>query len=173
MAYFECPKDNPIFDLTTANLSLYSEDCRYEHLSAKGQVTWCKSCQYSGYTFVCSIPSISYGSTFGGVPTTASDLSPKYDNTITLQWCKELGFVGTGTVITSPDDLIDGGVFWGKGFDDTNYKWCDVDDGFWKNTTLGVGVKNNLERIQQLTCSNGKFDLLSILLQKNTFIYYR
>lgn len=118
----------------------------YEHMNATGQITRCESCSNTGTTLTCNSPTISYGTTIGGIPSKHQDND--YD-----EWCRELGFVGPASVGTS-SEFIHGALKWCSGYDDPDYKWCDEWDGFWKDSTLDHN--RNGERITRLTCTQGK-----------------
>ena len=91
------------------------------------------------------MPTISYGSTFGGIPI-------KHAVNNYAQWCNEMGFTGPASVTTGKA-FVFGALVWCASYDDTYYKWCDVSDGYWKDTTLDRN--SDEERIEQLTCLKG------------------
>ena len=95
------------------------------------------------------MPTISYGTTFGGIPVKSN--KNNYE-----QWCKEMGFGGGLASITTTFEFVFGILYWCKGYDDQAYKWCDVYDGYWKNTTLdGSHQVIKVARIEKLSCMKG------------------
>lgn len=104
--------------------------------------------------FTCTMPTVSYGSSYGGVPVATP--GNQYDY---LQWCKEMGFGGPASITTSYES-VRGALNWCKGYDDYRYKWCDREDGYWKDETLSRKMMG--ERIQALECTvveNGKWTI--------------
>ena len=132
----------------------YSEDCNFPHSSADGQVTRCETCERSGSTFLCNMPTVSYGSTLGGIPEGSSyhEQYPIYE-----QWCKEIGFIGPASIqINSSYESVKNALYWCNTFDDDVWKWCDQQDGYWKNSTLDFKGNSPGKRILQLSCTIGK-----------------
>ena len=119
--------------------------CDFEHSTVDEQITSCQSCGISDSTFTCTMPTVSYGSTSGGVPTESGN--NRYED-----WCKEMGFTGPASVITK-SETYSGQLFWCIGYDDTNYKWCDWKDFYWKDASLGYS--GTTTRIKELTCRAG------------------
>ena len=130
----------------------YSDSCTFEHSSVESQVTRCSNCVSTEFTFTCNLPSISYGSTFGGAPV-------EHGGNDYAQWCREIGFDGPASV-TSSTEFVNGKLFWCNFYDDRDYHWCDWTDGFWKDSTLDSN--GNANRIKQLICTKG-----------NELIYFR
>ena len=109
------------------------------------------------------MPTISYGSTFGGTPV-------QYDANDYAEWCREIGFNGPASVNTS-SEIVNGALFWCRGYDEQDHKWCDYHDGHWRDATLGYNSNAKFNKIQKLTCSTGSYGLIQFrLFLKKTFI---
>ena len=117
----------------------------FQHQTVTDQSTKCDG-SLEGDVFVCQNPVISYGSYYGGTPT-AND---KNDYT---KWCEEMGFGDTvGPVQTKQESVSvpNGWVFWSSGYDNSNWHWCDYENGYWLNEKLeNHGTK---ERVTQVKC---------------------
>ena len=119
--------------------------CDFEHSTVDKQITSCQSCEIRGPRLTCNMPTVSYGSTSGGVPTLN-------DRIVYEDWCKEMGFTGDAFVDTK-SETYSGQLFWCSGYDDPNYKWCDWADGYWKDAPLNKS--GAYKRIKELTCLTG------------------
>ena len=121
------------------------------------------------------MPTVSYGSTYGGIPVASVKgstfdgrpvASGNYKNDYT-QWCLEMGFDGPASVTTRYESF-NGAVMWCNQFDDSAYKWCDLKDGYWKDKALGLSMMG--DRIQELQCNavdNGKNTIYFRLFRLN------
>ena len=146
---------------TGINTLRYFQACNFEHLNVPDQMTRCQRCKTSGESFMCDMPTISYGDTTGGIPVKENSWWDKSD-----EWCREMGFHGPSSIETSYE-FVQGIVVWCSGYDATAYKWCDIhhihtsddwgsDLGYWRDSTLdSAGAK--AERITRLTCTVGNY----------------
>ena len=100
------------------------------------QFTKCESASSDGKT--CYHPEIRYGSTVGGRPAKFSSYPKDVDEI--FQWCKQLFSTPThGDATYSNSSSLNvgkGALIWGSHFDENNYHWLDIQDGYWKDSTL-------------------------------------
>jgi len=114
------------------------------------QYTTCGSMSANGLT--CYKPTIQYGNTKGGAP--AKHGSNRYG-----EWCKQLGFSSKGASAqfgsrTCSNGGNKGKLFWCGGYDEPAKKWCDWQDGKWRNQRLDYVC--NGQMVTSLTCSRKK-----------------
>ena len=110
------------------------------------QYTRCGAVTDGGTT--CVDPEIKYGSVEGGIPKSHS--GNEYDT-----WCQQLGFsswsglVTYGTKTCSPPTT--GGLFGCRSYDETEWHWCDWQDGYWHDEQLDYADCTNA--ITEITCT--------------------
>lgn len=111
-----------------------------------GQSTQCESASPDGLT--CFNPEIQYGSVAGGIPAdhTGNDYA---------QWCQQLGFTSdTGVTLGLRSTAAPNGRLFGcTSYDETNWHWCDWQDGDWLDESLDNHTSTGAE-ITSISCSS-------------------
>ena len=96
--------------------------CKFQHLNAIDQVTWCQTCKTNNKIFECTLPTIYFGNILGGDPVETYGV-PEY----MCQWCHEMGFQG---------DSIELGGFTDTGLTWRNNKWDDKGERYGRKITI-------------------------------------
>jgi hypothetical protein len=140
-----------------------SSDCSFRHDTVKKQVTKCEG-TVKGNVFICGNPIISYGSVDGGIP------NVQYSNNYS-KWCQEMGFTEFVFPVQTRRQTIskpNGWVYGCAGIDDSNWHWCDSENGDWLNESLDrqgtnvrvTQVKCNLKNNEVPACISGKYSCI-------------
>lgn len=70
-------------------------------------------------------------------------------------YCQQLGYIMFvsaeygGRSCSAPAGM----VFWGSGYEEDTWHWCDYDNGFWKDDTLDYHNCDAAAMIQAITCA--------------------
>ena len=111
------------------------------------QFTKCETASSDGKT--CYNPEIRYGSTVGGHP-------GEHENNNISQWCQQLfptSTHGDATYSSSSSlNVGNGALFWDSGFDESGHKWCDNQDGYWKDATLDYSFSDSCNETSLWGC---------------------
>ncbi len=110
------------------------------------QSTRCDAVSNGGYT--CTNPTITYGNVTTGVPAQHSN------NNLAL-WCQQLGCSSFVSVTYGNRSYTApwGKLFWCSGYDENNPHWCDWQDGYWYNQSLGNHPSPDGNAIVSITCN--------------------
>ena len=139
-------------------------DCLFQHQTVTEQSTKCDG-SLEGDHFVCQNPVISYGSVNGGIPQVHGNNDYKI-------WCEEMGFGDmVGDVQTKQDDVCEpnGWLFGCSSYDNSNWHWCDSQDGYWLNEELDS--HGSKERVTQVKCKLKNNEVPGCLPGNYSFIY--
>ncbi|MBL8603157.1 MAG: hypothetical protein JNK72_14635 [Myxococcales bacterium] len=114
-----------------------------------GQYTRCGSVSVNGNQWTCNLPEVRYGSVEGGIPYQHSG------NEYTV-WCQQLGFnsfvSGSDRYTTRDVTAPRGRLFGCRSYDETNWHWCDWQDGPWFNQRLDYH-QTDTTGLSSITCS--------------------